>query len=408
MPNMYKQKIEEELAKNSVHSVVNLIDNLIGYAFELKVSDIHINPKADSVKVRFRVDGILQDAFDFPRTLLAETIGRIKIMSSLRMDEHQSFQDGRFRIKTKDGDLVDIRVAISPTYYGESVVMRLLMENAEKFSLDNLGFSPDNRDKILDAIKKPFGMILATGPTGSGKTTTLYTILKLLNNKESAIITIEDPIEYAIDNIKQIQVHSKTNMTFANGLRSILRQDPDIIMVGEIRDEETANLAVNTALTGHLLLSTLHTNDAATTLPRLLDMKVEPFLVASTVNVAMGQRLVRKICERCKFSKEMTEVELESLSESMKLRFVGDGKATIYQGRGCDACGNSGYSGRIGIHEIIVVNDAIREGIIRKASSEEIKQIAIANGMKTMVEDGLEKAFAGMTSIEEVLRVIHE
>jgi type II secretory ATPase GspE/PulE/Tfp pilus assembly ATPase PilB-like protein len=408
MSNMYKQKIEEEISKTTGHSVIGLIDNLIGLAFEMKVSDIHINPKAESVKVRFRVDGILQDAFDFPRVLLPETIGRIKIMSSLRMDEHQSFQDGRFRIKTKDGEIVDIRVAISPTYYGESVVLRLLMENAEKFSLDNLGFNEENKKKVLEAIKKPYGMILATGPTGSGKTTTLYTILKLLNNKESAIITIEDPIEYAIDNIKQIQVHSKTNMTFANGLRSILRQDPDIIMVGEIRDEETANLAVNTALTGHLLLSTLHTNDAATTLPRLLDMKVEPFLAASTVNIAMGQRLVRKICEDCKISREMSDEELASLSDSMKLRFVGDGKAIIYHGKGCEACGGSGYSGRIGIHEIIVVDDAIREGIIRKDSSERIKQIAVANGMKTMVEDGLEKAFKGFTTIEEVLRVIHE
>jgi type II secretory ATPase GspE/PulE/Tfp pilus assembly ATPase PilB-like protein len=406
MSNLNKKKIEEEISKGSAKSVINIIDHMVEYAYSLGSSDIHINPRADSVKVRFRVDGILQDVFDIPREMLMEIIGRIKILANLRMDEHQNFQDGRFRVKTNESELVDIRVAVSPSYYGESVVMRLLTEKAEKFTLENLGFSDSNKAKIMDAMAKPFGMILATGPTGSGKTTTLYTMLKMLNTKESAIITIEDPIEYAIDNIKQIQVNSRTNMTFANGLRSILRQDPDIIMVGEIRDGETAGLAVNTALTGHLLLSTLHTNDSATTLPRLLDMKVEPFLVASTVNIALAQRLVRKICENCKEPKKLSDIESKSLSETMKLKLTGDKK--LYKGKGCEKCNMTGYSGRIGVHEVMVIDNDIRDGILKKISAENIKQIAIKNGMKTIVEDGMDKAFNGMTTIEEVLRVSHE
>jgi len=406
MVNINKQKIEEEISKGSAKSVISIIDHMVEYAHNLRASDIHINPKADSVKVRFRIDGVLQDVFDIPREMLMEIIGRIKILSNLRMDEHQNFQDGRFRILTDKSETIDVRVAVSPSYYGESAVMRLLSEQADKFTLESLGFSKENQKKILDGISKPYGMILATGPTGSGKTTTLYTILKMLNKKESAIITIEDPIEYAIDEIKQIQVNSRTSMTFANGLRSILRQDPDIIMVGEIRDEDTAGLAVNTALTGHLLLSTLHTNDSATTLPRLLDMKVEPFLVASTVNIALGQRLVRKICEKCKTSKKLTEAELKSLSETIKLKLTGERK--VYKGEGCEKCNMTGYDGRIGIHEVLVVDNNIREGILKKVSADNIKQIAINNGMKTMIEDGLDKVFEGITSLEEVLRVIHE
>lgn len=406
MVSAYKQKIEEEIAKGTKRSIIHIIDELVEYAHDMRSSDIHVNPTADSVKVRFRIDGVLQDIFNIPKEMLMEIIGRIKILSNLRMDEHQNFQDGRFRLKANGSDIIDVRVAVSPSYYGESAVMRLLSEKAEKFTLEGLGFSKENQKKIMEAISKPYGMILATGPTGSGKTTTLYTILKTLNKKESAIITIEDPIEYAIDNIKQIQVNSRTNMTFANGLRSILRQDPDIIMVGEIRDEETAGLAVNTALTGHLLLSTLHTNDAATTLPRLLDMKVEPYLTASTVNIAIGQRLVRKICEKCKVSKNLTEAEVKSLSDVIKLKLSGDKK--IYRGKGCESCNLTGYDGRIGIHEVLVVDNDVREGILKRGSSDSIKQIAVKRGMKTMIEDGLDKVFDGITSVEEVLRVVHE
>lgn len=407
MTHLHQKKIEEEISRGTKRSVINIIDWLVEYAHDIRTSDIHINPRENSIRIRFRVDGILQDVFDMPKEILPELIGRIKILSNLRMDEHQSSQDGRFRVHHKGGsDVVDVRVSISPSYYGESVVLRLLSDNAEKFTLDNLGFSKENKKKIMSAIEKPFGMILATGPTGSGKTTTLYTILKVLNKKESAIITIEDPIEYAVDNIKQIQVNPRTNLTFADGLRSILRQDPDIIMVGEIRDGETAGLAVNTALTGHLLLSTLHTNDAATTLPRLLDMKVEPFLAASTVNIAIGQRLVRKICENCKVSKKLTATELNSLSKIIKSKLSGG--ENIYHGKGCEACNQTGYDGRVGIHEVLVVDNDIREGILRKESADTIKKIAVKNGMKMMVEDGLDKVFSGVTSMEEVLRVIHE
>lgn len=406
MVNTHKEKIEKEIKKGAARSLIGIVNDIIESAHMARASDIHINPKSDSVKIRFRIDGVLQDVFDMPKEILPELIGRVKILANLRMDEHQSYQDGRFRIVAKDNDNVDVRVAMSPSYYGESAVLRLLSDKAEKFNLENLGFSEENKKKIISAIEKPFGMILATGPTGSGKTTTLYTILKMLNKKESAIITIEDPIEYAVDNIKQIQVNPRTNLTFADGLRSILRQDPDIIMVGEIRDSETASIAVNTALTGHLLLSTLHTNDAATTLPRLLDMKVEPFLAASTVNIAIGQRLVRKICEKCKVSKKLTEAEIKSLSTASKLKISDDSK--VYMGEGCEECSQTGYDGRVGIHEVLVVDNDIREGMLRKDSSDSIKRIAIKNGMKTMIEDGLDKVFQGITSLEEVLRVIHE
>jgi type IV pilus assembly protein PilB len=406
MVSAHRQKIEEELAKKSARSIVGIIDHFLDYAHYLKASDIHITPQSELIKIRFRVDGVLQDMFDMPKESLSELVGRIKILANLRLDEHQNYQDGRFRVTAADKDTIDVRVAVGPSYYGEAIVMRLLSDKAELFTLETLGFSKENRDKINEALLKPFGMILATGPTGSGKTTTLYTILKMLNKKESAIITIEDPIEYAIDNIKQIQVNARTQLTFANGLRSILRQDPDIIMVGEIRDEDTAGLAVNTALTGHLLLSTLHTNDAATTLPRLLDMKIEPYLAASTVNIAIAQRLVRKICEKCKTFRKPTDAEIKSLSGLMS-KEEATGKK-IYHGTGCEECTNTGYDGRIGIHEVLVVDNDIREGMLRKDSADNIKKIAVKNGMTTMIQDGLNKAFDGLTTIEEVLRVIHE
>jgi type IV pilus assembly protein PilB len=260
-------KLELEITKGGEISIINLIDCLVETAHKNRVSDIHIDPTADKIRVRFRVDGVLQEAYMFPKSIHNEIISRIKVLSKLRTDEHQATQDGRFRHVFSDtGEFIDLRVSIVPTYHGENAVMRLLSDKAEAFSLESLGFSENDRKKILDALKKPNGMILATGPTGSGKTTTLYTLIKMLNSPEISIVTIEDPIEYAVQDIEQIQVNSKSGLTFANGLRSILRQDPNVIMVGEIRDAETAGIAVNTALTGHLLLSTLHTNDAATTL----------------------------------------------------------------------------------------------------------------------------------------------
>lgn len=406
-------KIEKELQRGSEISIIDLVDSLIEYAYNSRASDIHVDPEEKRVRVRLRVDGILSDAFLFPKDIQSEVITRIKVLSGLRTDEHQAAQDGRFRINLKDGSPVDIRVSIAPTFYGENAVMRLLVEKAEKFTLISLGFSEKDSEKIKNAIKKPYGMILATGPTGSGKTTTLYTILKTLNTKEVSIITIEDPIEYSIEGIDQIQVNARTGLTFANGLRSVLRQDPNIIMVGEIRDEETARISVNAALTGHLLLSTLHTNDAATSLPRLIDMNVEPFLIASTVNIVIGQRLVRKICPDCKIEKKITPIELKSLSEAIGLEIFEKYKNNpqgnvFYEGAGCDKCNKSGYSGRIGIHEVLEVDDDVRKEIIRKADASEIKEAAAKKGMTTMIEDGFKKALDGLTTIEEILRVIHE
>ncbi len=405
---MLKTTIETELERGYDISLVSLVNNLVEYAKELRASDVHIDPTEQSVRVRFRIDGVLQDVFRLPSTIKSEIISRIKVLASLRTDEHQSAQDGRFRLTFETTGAIDIRVSIVPTYYGENAVLRLLSDSSQALTLENMGFNEHDREKIIEAIQRPYGMILATGPTGSGKTTTLYTMIKMLNTQEVAIITIEDPIEYSLDGINQIQVNPRSGLSFANGLRSVLRQDPDSIMVGEIRDAETAMLAVNTALTGHLLLSTLHTNDAATTLPRLLDMGIEPYLIASTVNLAIGQRLVRKICEACKYEKEMTEGERKSLTHVLPAQLLADAHGIFFAGQGCEACNQTGYSGRIGIYEILVVDADIREAFLRKASALEIKKLACKNGMTSMLEDGFKKAQAGLTTIEEVLRVIHE
>lgn len=403
----FKAKIEKELSQGINVSIINLIDLLIKHAFFLHSSDIHIDPLEKSIRVRFRVDGVLEDLYSLPKEIHSEIISRIKVLSGLRTDEHYTAQDGRFRSLISDTGSVDVRVSIIPTYHGENVVLRLLADNAEQFTLETLGFNEEDQKKIIHAIKNPTGMILVTGPTGSGKTTTLYTLIKMLNKPDVSIVTIEDPIEYAIEGVEQIQVNARTGLTFATGLRSILRQDPNIIMVGEIRDTETAGIAVNTALTGHLLLSTLHTNDSATTLPRLLDMKIEPFLVASTISLAIGQRLVRKICENCKEEKILSEEEFYRLSEAIPKDILGDNKK-FFEGKGCAKCGGSGYLGRIVINEILVANDEIRSAVLLKASSADLKQIAIKNGMTTMLVDGIKKAERGITTIQEILRVTYE
>lgn len=405
--NNFRTKIENELAQGSNISIINLIDQLILHAYSINSSDIHIDPLEKSVRVRFRVDGILEDSYSLPKEIHSEIIARIKVLASLRIDEHYTAQDGRFRSLISENKSVDIRVSIIPTYHGENVVLRILAENAEQFTLETLGFNQNDQQKIIHAIKNPAGMILVTGPTGSGKTTTLYTLIKMLNKSDVSIITIEDPIEYAIPEIEQIQVNQRTGLTFATGLRSILRQDPNIIMVGEIRDTETAGIAVNTALTGHLLLSTLHTNDSATTLPRLLDMKIEPFLVASTISLAIGQRLVRKICENCKQEKILTDEEYYRLSETIPEKILNNNRK-FFQGSGCDKCNGSGYFGRIVIDEVLVVNEEIRSAILLKASSSEIKQMAIRNGMIPMLFDGFQKSLNGITTIQEILRVNYE
>jgi type IV pilus assembly protein PilB len=389
-------------------SAVALVDLFIEAAESARASDVHIQPESKNVRLRFRIDGILEEIFKdikISSELNHEIISRIKVLSGLRTDEHLAPQDGRFRTQIEGLEDVDVRVSIMPTYYGENAVMRVLAAT-QTFELADLGFTPESMKKVEHAIAKPFGMILANGPTGSGKTTTLYTILKRLNRPESSIINIEDPIEYSLDGTTQIQVNTQTGLTFANGLRSILRQDPNIIMVGEIRDTETAGIAVNAALTGHLVLSTLHTNDAATTFPRLIDMGVPPFLVSSTVNVAMGQRLVRQICPDCKTERTLTADEVKSLKELIP--YLGESDNVFYAGKGCNTCNGSGYAGRIGIREVLEVNNDIKKLIMARADTEAIKEAAVHAGMVTMLEDGFTKAKQGLTTLEEVLRIIHE
>lgn len=408
---LLKETIEKHLGKPPEEiSIVDLVNLFIEYAYATRASDIHIEPELKRIRVRFRIDGILYDVFDkikVPKELQQEIISRIKVLSGLRTDEHSLPQDGRFKAGVEGGEIsggIDIRVSIMPTYYGENAILRLLAET-RAFSLEDLGFSSPDLQKVKKSMQRPYGMILANGPTGSGKSTTLYTILKSLNRPETSIITIEDPIEYSLEGTNQIQVNSQVGLTFANGLRSILRQDPNIIMVGEIRDQETASIAVNAALTGHLLLSTLHTNDAATTFPRLADMGIPPFLIASTVNIAMGQRLVRTLCQSCKKKRVLSQSEIKSLSELIP--GIADQKH-FFTAPGCVKCNESGYQGRMGIREVLEVNEEIRQLIMTRANASQIKEAAIKGGMKTMIQDGLDKASQGLTTIEEVLRIIHE
>lgn len=404
-------KASDILKRTGQIAIVELVQAIMEEASRLRASDIHIEPVDSGVTVRVRVDGVLQDALLLPKQIHSEVISRIKVLASLRTDEHQAAQDGRFRMTLASGSPVDVRVSMTPTYFGENAVLRLLADNATEFTLESLGFSAKDIQKIETAIHRPHGMILSTGPTGSGKTTTLYTMVKMLNNKGVSIVTIEDPIEYAISGITQIQVNQRSGLTFATGLRSILRQDPNIIMVGEVRDAETAGIAVNTALTGHLLLSTLHTSDASTTLPRLLDMGVDAYLVASTVNIAIGQRLVRRICPSCKEQYTLTQAEHNSLLGSLpaRIRLSEHGLSKeFYRGKGCSSCDNTGYVGRVGINEVLVVGSQVRDAILRKAAASTIKEIAIEQGMTTMFEDGLRKAVLGVTTIAEVLRTINE
>ncbi len=385
--------------------LVKMVGLFFEYAYTSKASDIHIEPRDKLFIVRFRIDGVLHDILDLPKNLFDQVLSRIKVMSKLRTDEHLSAQDGKLRI-TIENEEIDVRVSVVPIVAGEKIVMRLLSSHSRQLFLSDLGMNEADTAKVKEGFKKPYGMVLSTGPTGSGKTSTIYAILTILNTREKNIASIEDPVEYDMEGINQIQVNEKTNLTFADGLRSILRQDPDIIFVGEIRDKETAGIAVNSATTGHLVLSTLHTNDAATTLPRLIDMDVEPFLIASTVNTIIAQRLVRKICEQCRTSENITQAELlKILSSDNVEKFFGDKKTyRLYQGKGCKVCHNTGYVGRIGIFEVLEVTPKIRELIVSKADSDIIKDQAVKEGMTTMLESGLEKVAVGITTLEEILR----
>lgn len=400
------QDVSKQNAVLASPPIAKIVDLLIDYAYQDKASDVHIEPKENNSLVRFRIDGILHDVLYFPKVLQDQIITRIKVLSKLRTDEHLSAQDGKMRIKLEEENL-DIRVSIIPIVEGEKAVLRLLSSHFRQFSLIDLGMSQDDLKKLTRAFHKSYGMVLSTGPTGSGKTTTIYSILKIINTREKNITTIEDPVEYRILGVNQVQVNPKTDLTFAHGLRSLLRQDPNIIFVGEIRDNETASIAVNAALTGHLVLSTLHTNDAASAIPRLIDMEIEPFLVASTINVIVAQRLVRKICDMCKTSVVATKEELTKNipKEIIDKNFSDKAEIRMYKGTGCKICHFTGYEGRIGLFEVLEVTKSIKALVVKKSDADVISRQAVEEGMATMLEDGLQKVVKGTTTIEEVLRV---
>ncbi|MCA9359024.1 type II/IV secretion system protein [Candidatus Kaiserbacteria bacterium] len=393
--------------------IVQLVNLFLEYANDNRASDIHIEPLENNILIRFRVDGLLHEVVRYPRSLHDKVIFRIKIMAHMQTDEHAAAQDGRFEYHHGEGNTFDVRVSILPVTDGENIVMRLLDSHTHRYTLENLGLNEKDYQKILGAAKKPHGMIITVGPTGSGKTTVLYTILEKLNSPEVNIMTIEDPVEYAIEGVQQTQVNQKKDLTFANGLRSIVRQDPDIIMVGEIRDEETADIAINSALTGHLVISTLHTNDAATTFPRLTEMNVEPFLIASSVNIVVALRLVRKICNHCKESYIPTPAEIEIIKSNEKvlehISTITAGKdisqLRLYRGAGCRVCQQTGFSGRVGIFEVLEVDENIRLLITKKESADVIAAEAMRAGMATLLYDGVVKAVNGTTTIEEVIKV---
>ena len=400
---------EAEGMEKSEPPIIKIVDSIIDYAYQNKASDIHIEPREKNSIVRYRIDGVLHDIVTLPLLLYPRIVMRTKVMASLPTDEHQAAQDAKINYNTDDGNL-DLRVSIVPVLGGEKIVMRLLSATARRLTLADLGLAESEQRKVEDAYKEPHGMILVTGPTGSGKTTTLYAVLKVLNRRDVNIMTIEDPVEYDIAGINQIQVNSEAELTFAKGLRSIVRQDPDIILVGEIRDNETADIAVNSAMTGHLVLSTLHTNDAATTFPRLLDMKVEPYLAASSINIIVAQRLVRSICTNCRVSIEMDRSDLErEFSAEIIQKVFGDNKTLrFYKGKGCPICHDTGYIGRIGVFEVITCSEAIQKAVIARSDASEINEVALKEGMKPMVEDGLNKVKEGLTTIDEVVRVTKE
>src|SRR3989339_49857 len=396
--------------------IVNIVNSILEHAVFEGASDIHIEPSEKEVNIRYRVDGMLRPVMTLPKTVKDGITARIKIMANLKIDEHMQPQDGRFKIQIQE-ERLSFRVSIIPVYDGEKVVMRLLHEGQKSLTLEQLGFLPEQKELVEKAIKKPHGMILVTGPTGSGKTTTLYSILGLLNQPNVNISTIEDPIEYHINGINQSQINPKVGFTFASGLRAFLRQDPNIIMVGEIRDAETAEIAIHAAMTGHLVLATLHTNDAPTTLPRLIDMGVPPFLVAFTTNIIVAQRLVRKTCQFCKEPYQLSAEQVSQLEHRIEPARVvqlaeragisnttgGLNTLTFFQGKGCTKCRNEGYKGRIGIYELLEIDKEMIDLINKKANAEDIRTAAVKRGMITLLEDGIIKAIQGTTSIEEVL-----
>lgn len=379
--------------------VVRFVNSLLAQALADSASDIHVEPSKDTMRVRMRVDGRLRDVPSPDKKMFLPIVSRIKILAGIDIAKTRTPQDGRFNIREASRE-VGVRVSTFPTIHGEKVVLRLLDKSTALYGIDNLGFLNDDKEKIKNVLKRPYGFILSTGPTGSGKSTTLYAILNFINSVEKNIVTIEDPVEYTLEGLAQAQVNPRAGLTFESGLRSILRQDPDIIMVGEIRDRETANIAVHSALTGHLVFSTLHTNDAASAVTRLIDMGIEPFLVTSSVTCVIGQRLIRKICPECKES----YYPAPSIHRTFQIRE----DVLLYRGKGCPACKYRGYRGRTGIYEVLVMDDELREMINNRAPSEVLKKRANEKGMRLMRDDALMKVISGMTTLEEALNVVQE
>ena len=400
-----EEKTEKEVAELVEEApLVKFVNGIIINAVKRHASDIHVEPYEKKLRIRYRIDGVLQEVMNPPVKLKDAIVSRIKIMAHLNIAERRLPQDGHIKMRLPNGKTIDLRVSTLPTLFGEKVVMRVLDKSALTLDLSKLGFEPKPLEQFLHAIKRPYGMVLVTGPTGSGKTTTLYSALSILNKPEVNIMTAEDPVEYDFPGINQVNIREDIGLTFASALRAFLRQDPDIIMVGEIRDHETASIAIKAALTGHLVLSTLHTNDAPSAITRLIDMGIEPYLVASSLNLVVAQRLMRKICSNCKVP---TEVHPEALREiGLDPEKVKDW--TFYKGKGCSECNGTGYKGRIGIYEVLTISPEIREMILNKAPLDEIKKKAIEQGMITLRQAAILKLKRGLTTVDEVLRVTTE
>jgi len=405
-PEVIKQEEELDITKlkqlGEEAPVIRLVNNIISQAIVEGASDIHVEPLERSLRVRYRIDGILYEKQTFPKTIQPGIISRFKIMANMDIAEKRIPQDGRISLKF-EGRKIDFRVSSLPTVYGEKIVLRILDKSKALMPLEKLGFSAENLKKFEEIIAQPYGMVLISGPTGSGKTTTLYSALHRLNTPTRNIITVEDPVEYQIRGINQVQVNDKAGLTFASALRSILRQDPDIILIGEIRDSETARIAIESALTGHLVFSTIHTNDSASIPTRLIDMGIEPFLVASSLIGATAQRLIRKVCNYCKKPYRPDSEVLQNLSSQTSVNLE---DIDFYKGEGCDKCNHTGYKGRVAINEILPITPAVQKLIMKNASSREIAEQAKKEGMKTLLDDALTKAAEGLTTIEEVLRVV--
>lgn len=383
--------------------VVKLVNMLISKAAADRASDIHIEPTERDLRVRYRIDGVLHEIMRTPRSIMNAVVSRLKIMADIDIAERRRPQDGRISLKVGRRS-IDLRVSTLPTIYGEKVVMRILDTSQALLQLEDLGFLPDTEARYAEAFSKPYGTILVTGPTGSGKSTTLYATLNVLNKPEVNIVTVEDPVEYRLSGISQVQVNRKAGLNFASALRSFLRQDPDIMLVGEIRDKETATIAIESALTGHLVLSTLHTNDAPSAVTRLTEMGVEPFLVGSAIDAVLGQRLARRLCKQCK---EPYEPTLDALRDvGWPFEDLGEDIPELYRAKGCAACSNTGYRGRLAIHELMLMTEEIERMTVERSSTEDLAKVAIAQGMRPLRQDGLVKVSTGQTSIEEVLRVV--